>query len=227
MRRMERVPFGLALIVVGSLGLLSAPSYSQTFHEDFNGNALNPLVWSVDPGDGEVIVASGVVTLTCSGLTFPVVTTLHDPFPAGDFRLRVGIQYLSVNYCGDGFGAMDNFWEDYNGVACRPFLLWQANGGLGDYTGSSDPHGLAEAPELGYHVYEWDYMNGTYELFMDGVPENSGSCAPHATQIFFGHPHPIGCGVWTTFAIDFIDISPIGATRDTPLSWGKLKLTYR
>jgi hypothetical protein len=58
-----------------------------------------------------------------------------------------------------------------------------------------------------------------------GMP--SGSCAPRATQVFFGHPHPISCAPWTSFAVDFIQISPIGATPVHRTGWGRLKTIYR
>jgi hypothetical protein len=156
------------------------------------------------------------------------VTTRNDPFPPGDFRVLVGMQYLSQAFCGDGIGTMDNFWENYRGgTACRPFLLWQDTGGLYVYTGSAGPTGLLPPPETGYHLYEWVYMNGEYQFSMDGMLRASGGCAPRATSLFFGHPHPIGCSPWTSFAIDFVDVSPIGATAAPPTTWGRVKSIYR
>jgi hypothetical protein len=218
-------PFALALLLL----TLPAIAHAQSFHDDFNGAALDTSIWSVDLGTGQVIVGGGVVTLTGAGATFPVVTTRADPFPPGDFRLRVGMQYLSQGFCGDGFGAMDNFWEDYyTGTACRPFLLWQDSGGEYVYSGGAGGTVIAPPPELGYHVYEWDYLAGQYQFLVDGVFRASGACAPRATSIFFGHPHPIGCGgPWSSFAIDFIDIAPLGATPARGASWGSVKAKYR
>jgi hypothetical protein len=212
---------------VCALMFASSPRIARAFHEDFNGSSLDTSIWTIDAGDGQVIVADGVVTLSCAGATFPVVTSRSNPFPPGDWDLRVGMQYVSQAFCGDGFGVMDNFWEDYYGVACRPFLLWQDYSGLYVYTGSTGPTGLAGAPETGYHVYEWIYLCGQYQFLMDGVLRASGACAPPATSIFFGHPHPIGCSPWTSFAIDFIDISPMGPTPTAKTSWGRLKQIYR
>src|SRR5262245_31607635 len=63
---------------------------AQVFHDDFNGDSLDPAVWSVDLGDGgQISVANGVVTVTCTGSTFPVTTTVEDPFPPGEFLVRV------------------------------------------------------------------------------------------------------------------------------------------
>jgi hypothetical protein len=62
---------------------------------------------------------------------------------------------------------------------------------------------------------------------MDGVVRATGGCAPRATSIFFGHPHPIGCSPWTSFAIDFIDVEPAGATSTAQQSFGSVKAHYR
>jgi len=174
-----------------------------------------------------VVVSGGFVMLSCAGSEFPVVTSRSNPFPQGDWDLHVGMQYVSQAPCGDGFGAVDNFWEDYYGVACRPFLLWQDNGGLYVYAGSSGSTPIAPPPDLGYHVVEWTYLAGQYQFLIDGVPRASGGCGPPATRIFFGHPHPIGCSPWTSFSIDFIDVAPFGATPTATMSWGKLKQIYR
>src|SRR5712691_3762187 len=138
----------LTVACVCAVMLASSPKMARAFHEDFNGSSLDTTTWTVDAGNGQVIVADGVVTLSCAGATFPVVTSRFNPFPPGDWDLRVGMQYVSQAFCGDGFGAMDNFWEDYYyGNACRPFLLWQDGGGLYVYTGSAGPTSLAGPPE--------------------------------------------------------------------------------
>jgi hypothetical protein len=227
---MVRTHWFRSIVAVFALLFAAHRAFAQTFREDFNGAGLDSVVWVADLGDGQITVASGAVTLSGSGPTFPVVTTRQDPFPEGDFIVRVGMQYLSVANCGDGFGAMDNFWEDYGtGTACRPFLLWQDGGGLYVYTGSADKSAyLAAPPEAGFHIYEWAFVDGAYTFLMDGVVRGpSGTCAPRATSIFFGHPHPIGCSQWTTFSIDFIEVAPLGATPARKYSWGALKLLYR
>ena len=214
----------LGIVILGMI----RPAWAQSFRDDFDGTALNTAVWSVNAGDGQVVVGSGVVSVFGPGGAFPVVTTLQDPFPSGDFRLKVGMRYTAQNMCGDGFGAMDNFWDNYfHGIACRPFLLWQDNGGLYVYTGSATPVPLAGPPETGYHLYEWDYVDGQYLFRMDGEVRANGGCAPRATQIFFGHPQPRGCSAWTSFEIDFIEITRIEATPTRGRTWGGLKLVYR
>jgi hypothetical protein len=200
----------------------------QTFRDDFDGTSINTERWVVDLVDGEIVVSNGHAIFTGGLNSFPVMSTRVDPFPPGNFRVVVGMQYLEQRFCGDGFGAMDNFWENYRfGIACRPFLLWQDTGGLYAYTGSAGGTSLVSPIDLNYHVFEWTYLDGQYSLSVDGQLMSSGSCAPRATQVFFGHPHPISCSPWTSFAVDFIQISPIGATPAHRTGWGQVKTTYR
>ena len=207
--------------------LLPRSAAAQVFHDDFDGTALDPTVWSVEVGDGQIVVADGVATLLCTGSTFPVATTVLEPFPPGDFRIRVRLRYVSVARCGDGFGALDNFWEDYYGTACRPFLLWQDAGGWYSYTGSSGYYYIGSGPTTEYHDYEWTYIAGRYSFFLDGAMLSTGDCAPRPTRLFFGHPHPIGCSPWTSFEIDYVHIEPFGETGTEKAAWGSMKSRYR
>ena len=208
---------------------LHLPHQAQAqFRDDFNGSSLNQSVWIVAAGSGQVVVADGEVTLSSGGSVFPVVTSIEDVFPPGDFVVRVGMRYLSQAVCGTGFGAMDNFWENYRGdPVCRPFLIWQDGGGVHVYSGSASNTVLGPAPDTAPHVFEWAYMDGRYDFVMDGVARSSGMCGVRPTRIFFGHPHPINCTPWTSFAIDFIEILPTGATRTSIASWARLKALYR
>jgi hypothetical protein len=223
---MARVAFQVSAgLLCACLGYASAGA--QSFHEEFEGQALDPAVWTVDLGDGQITVADGVATLTCAGSSFPVATSVNDPFPPGDFVVRVRLRYTSVVRCGDGFGSLDNFWENYYGTACRPFLLWQDAFGWYSYTGNSAYHYIGSGPDTAYHVYEWTYVDGRYTFFLDGVSLSTGTCAPRATRVFFGHPHPIGCSPWTSFEIDYIHIEAYGATETTRPAWGGVKALYR
>ena len=136
------------------------------------------------------------------------------------------MKYLSVALCGNGFGAMDNFWERYHGSACRPFLVWEDMGGWYVYSGSPDHLHLSSAPTTDYHVYEWRFVNGSYELQIDGVTAMADGCAPRATSIFFGHPHPIACAPWTSFEVDYIHIEPMGATTTAAPTWAAIKARW-
>jgi hypothetical protein len=138
------------------------------------------------------------------------------------------MKHVTTHVCGVGFGAMDNFWENYHGQqVCRPFLLWQDLGGLYVYTGSVGYTVLAPAPANDWHLYEWLYMNGQYQFSMDGIVRATGDCAPRATRVFFGHPHPVSCYPWTSMAIDFIEIVAQGAAADARTTWGGMKASYR
>jgi hypothetical protein len=217
---------GAATVATLWIGLV--PAAGLAFRDDFNGTSLDPSVWSVAPGDGQAVVANGVVTLSCPGATFPVVASIASLFPPGDFIVRVGMQYLAQAQCGDGFGSVDNFWENYGGAnVCRPFLIWQDGGGVHVYSGSSGNTVLGPAPDTNYHVFEWLYSSGQYEFSMDGIVRASGGCAPRVTQVFFGHPHPISCSPWTSFSIDFIEIVPAGTTEVLRTSWSRVKAIYR
>jgi hypothetical protein len=189
----------------GSYVLVIAKS-AQGFHDEFEGASLDTTVWSVHGGDGTIVVANGTATLRCTGSTFPVATTKDDPFPTGDFLVRVGLRYLSVFNCGDGFGAIDNF----SGGGCSPFKLWQDTRGLYVYAGSAGYALLSNTPVTDYHVYEWRYVGGQYEFWIDGFMIGlGGQCAPKPTAFFFGHPHPVSCSSWTSFEIDFVHIEPL------------------
>lgn len=214
------------LVVLRSSGSATA----QTLRDDFDGNALNPDKWVVDSASpSDVTVANGFMTLANSSSSFPVVTSKNNPFPDGDFRVRIGFRYVAQGFCGDGFGAIDNFWENYHGEnVCRPFMLWQDSGGLYSYTGSVGGTVLLAAPETSYHEVECTYVSGEYRLYLDGAFRASGACAPKATGLFFGHPHPISCGgPWSSLSVDYVEVSPIGATASGQHSWGKLKQLYR
>jgi hypothetical protein len=214
-----------ALLLVS---LLSSPGRTQGFRDDFDGTSLNSGLWNSEAGSGVIQVEGGFATLTCSGPTFPVVMSRPGLIPSGPIRVRVGLQYLTQSFCGDGFGAIDNFWENYHGAqVCRPFLLWQDGYGLYVYTSSINST-VHLGSDLGYHVYEWIYQDGAYQFSIDDIPQSGGSCAPPTTGIFFGHPHPIGCfGAWTSFRVDFVEVRPFGATVARRESWGRVQQIYR
>jgi hypothetical protein len=221
---------GRVWLCLAVLVLEAVPAGAGVFRDDFNGTAVDTAVWSIEESDGTVTLADGAILLSCpGGASFPVVTTRSDPFPPGDFLVRVRMKYVLQQNCGDGFGALDNFWELYQGQdVCRPFLLWEDSGGHYVYSGSGGHTWLGPSAGSDWHVYEWLYTGGRYEFWMDGVVRASGGCASRATKIFFGHPHPIHCNSgWTSFAIDFIEIESFGVTEMRASSWGALKEIHR
>jgi hypothetical protein len=199
---------------------------AQTFRDDFNGSSVNGSVWGVASGSGQVYVGNGEITLVGGGATFPAVITKHDPFPAGDYVVRVGLRYDSVAWCGCGVGSVDNFYPFFP-QGCRPFLAWQDSQGWYVYSGGTDYRYLGTGPETGYHEYEWRYVDGTHTFFLDGVSLRSESCAPRATAIFLGHLHPVSCSPWTSFSVDYVEVSPHAVTPTTRERWGRLKQIYR
>jgi hypothetical protein len=214
-------------VCVAFLCLAPLTAEAQVFHDDFDGTALDPAVWSVDLGTGgQVVVADGVVTVTCTGNVFPVVTSVQDPFPPGDFVVRVRMRYNTVVQAGDGFGALDNFWGD-EGAACRPFLAWQ-DGNVWFVEAGGPMYLLSPRPDTQYHVYEWTYIGGRYAVALDGTTLSVNDCTLRPTKLFFGHPHPIIAGPpWTSFEIDYVRVEPFGATPTQKSAWGSVKALYR
>jgi len=214
-------------VSAGLLCLAPLTAESQVFQDDFDGTALDPAVWSVDFGtDGQVVVADGVVKVTCTGNVFPVVTSVQDPFPQSDFVVSVRMRFNAVAQAGDGFGALDNFWGD-EGAACRPFLVWQ-DGNVWFVEAGGPMYLLGPIPDTQYHVYEWTYIGGRYTVALDGTTLSVNDCALRPTRLFFGHAHPIVAGPpWTSFEIDYVRVEPIGVTPTRPSTFGSVKARYR
>ena len=217
----------LMLALSSQLGLSSANA--QVFHDDFNGTTLDPGHWVV-AGGGTITVSGGTATLAAPcvvgepGVLFPYVTTLNNPFPAtGDFLIRVGFRYPDPQAGGNGFGATNGFILGQSGIG---FWLWQDFGeGLRAACGETVVP-LAAAPEANYHVYEWRYIGGVYQFYVDGVLKASAASSFRPTGFFFGHP-PFDYCPWTTQQIDFVHVEPLGVTAVAGSSWGRLKAMYR
>jgi hypothetical protein len=216
--------------LLGSL-FVAATSAASVFNDDFNGSTIDPTLWSVSTGGGTVTVAGGRVTLSAPcGAEFPYVVTLGNPFPTeGDFVVRVGFRYRSVSLGGNGFGF------DYN---MRAFGAWQDScsspdnpagcGGLRVAVGDLYPIYLTDrnSVDTAYHVYQWEYIAGTYRFSLDGtlVAQNTSTARPD--KFFFGHPLYAYCN-WTTQEIDFVHIEALPVVPVEPETWGAVKDKYR
>jgi hypothetical protein len=216
-KRMRLPVFILVLATAASL-----PATAQVFHDDFNGPTLDLGKWNLNLGGGSAVFANGRLTLSAPPGQFPYLTSRYNPFPAqGDFMVRVGFRYPDVQMDGNGFGA------DY---AERGFGVWQdlccgpLRAAVGDVYPFYPP-GLP-VPDTTYHVYEWDYIGGTYYFYLDGsfVLLNASSYRP--ALIFFGHP-PQTASAWTTQEIDFVHIEAFNVVPTRTQSWGRLKTLYR
>jgi hypothetical protein len=212
----------IALCLV--LGLpIASTALAQVFDDQFDGASIDLSKWNVNLGGGTIIVAGGRATLSAPcGAQFPYLTIKTNPFPAtGDFLIRVGFRYPDVEYGGNGFGfdyVQRGFgvWQDR---CCGPLRV-----AVGDLYPVYPP-GLP-SPDTTYHVYEWDYIEGTYYFFLDGhaVAANTTSFRP--TTLFFGHP-PYSYCPWTTQEIDFVHVEPIVPLTARSASWSRLKAIYR
>ena len=228
---MKVVWLALACVSAFALAAVVSKARAQGLHDDFNGSELDTTIWSADRGNGDIVVGNGVMTLSSGGELFPLVITKKNPFPEGDFVVRVGCQYVSAARCGCGLGTTTNFYS----ADCRPFVLWQdavaPEGAWYVYVGTSLRTFLPLAEHLDYHIFEWDRIDGVDLCLMDGVFVASSPCSLRPIDFFFGHPRPGGCDpdapYWTALAVDFIDISPLGPTDVHSTSWGKLKALYR
>ncbi len=221
-----RIRPAIALLALLPIFLPIRSAHAQVFHDDFDGTSLDLSKWNVG-GGGTVSVAGGFATLSAGcGEQFPYLTSKVDPFPAtGDFLVRVGFRYPDPAQGGNGFGATGTWNNPY---PLRAFGVWQdfCCGGFRAYYGDGGTVFLANAPETNYHVFEWDYVGGTYELYVDNVLRGSGASAYRPVGIFLGHP-PYSYCPWTTSEVDFVHIEPIGLTPAHMDSWGRLKLIYR
>jgi hypothetical protein len=215
-------PRGLFLC---ALILSSSPVHAQVFHDDFDGTSLDLTKWALG-GGGTVSVAGGVATLSAGCGQFPYITSKMNPFPVtGDFLVRVGFRYPSPAQGGNGFGATDSWNNPY---PLRAFGVWQdfCCGGFRAYYGDGGTVFLASAPETAYHVFEWRYSGGIYEMYVDDVLQGSGASHFRPTGIFLGHP-PYDYCPWTTSEVDFVHIEFIGTTPTRSAPWGRLKVLYR
>ena len=213
---------GFVFIAVGFLCLAPLTAESQVFQDDFDGTALNPAVWSVDVGTGgQVVVADGVVTVTCTGNVFPFATTMQDPFPPGDFLVSVRMRYNTVVQAGDGFGALGmkapavrfSFGRTAADCSSKRVVRWSiwVQDRIRSITSTNGPTSTAVMP-----------LPSMAQLSRSMIAQ----CAP--TSLFFGHSHPIIAGPpWTSFEIDYVRVEPTGATPTQKMSWGKVKAAYR
>jgi hypothetical protein len=201
-----------------------AQASAQILYDEFNGLSLDPARWSVS-GGGTVSVADGALALSASCGLFPYVTTVNNPFPAtGDFYVRVGFRYTSPQAGGNGFGVTNGWAIGGPGRGC---WVWQdyCCGGLRAVCGDLLVT-IANAPESGYHVYEWRCVNSVYQFFFDGVLLATNSSSFRPTGFFIGSPAINYCP-WTSQQTNFVEIGPFLPTATRPTSWGRLKTVYR
>lgn len=208
--------------------LMAPPAGAQGFHDDFNGTALDPLRWIVNPGSGTVTVANGKVRLSADcGQQFPYVVAAANPFPtSGDFRVSIGFRYVTPQYGGNGMSVTT---PGCNGYSCNPGLrIWQDTccGGLRYSNGSLSETSFGPAYDTAPHVAEWTVTGNRWEFVLDGTLRSVTTFAQRPNGFWFGHPPYTYCP-WTTQELDFITITPFLPTATTRSNWSRVKAIYR
>jgi hypothetical protein len=200
-------------------------AWAGTFREDFDGPSLDPAKWSFSPGEGGLTFVDGTVILSSPGGRFPFITPLGNPFPDGDWSLRVRFRFPSVAACGNGLGSTR---DGADPMSQSGFALWQDTGwGMRVAVGDMDPVNLVAGADTSFHEYEWDRLGRTYLFYFDGAFVGSDESDLSPTSFFFGHPQFVTCGTWTSQQIDVIQITSAGPTPTQRITMGRLRSYYR
>jgi hypothetical protein len=194
-----------------------------TFREDFDSASLDPTKWSVSPGEGGLTFVDGTVVLSSPGGPFLFLTPVTNPFPDGDWSLKVRFRFPSVSVCGNGLGSTR---DGAGPLSESGFALWKDNDwGMRVAVGDIDPVNLVA--DTSFHVYEWDRLGRTYLFYFDGTLVASDDSDLRPTSFFFGHPQFVTCDGWTSEQVDFIQITAVGPTPTHRDTMGGLKSYYR
>ena len=119
---------------------------ADTFREDFDGPSLDPAKWSFSPGEGALTIVDGAAILSSPGGRFPYLTPVGNPFPDGDWSLRVRFRFPSVAACGNGLGSTRGGADP---MSQSGFALWQDTSWLLRVAvGDTDPVNLVALPAL-------------------------------------------------------------------------------
>jgi serine/threonine protein kinase len=186
------------------------------------------IEWEFYENDGsiEVTEEGGLILKAPVGklCTFPFVCTTKDPFPQGDFIVRLEMQYLDSRQNGAGFEIcrpkprnlcdpplgyrkIINIWQDHSGsahLACK--------------VGGEDELFLESSPALKAHLYEFRFLlspdrrnKGIYFLF-DGKLIFVHLCEdiPRPMTMWFGQFRPDRTSLgWSDFKVNWIEVVPV------------------
>jgi hypothetical protein len=190
----------LALSVV--LAISGTAQAASLFFDDFDGSSVNTLVWSATANHGSIIVATGIVTLSSSGISFPNIHTINNPFPTtGDFTFEITMSYLSLTGYGSGLivsgGSSTIFqvWGDSSSPKISINLLGNA---LVHYNTAPQTLNL-----------KLDYVNGYYTVTANNQVLNAPvSSALRPTSIVLGHPTVTSLDntPWTSISVDYVKV---------------------
>ncbi len=218
----------LAMSLLAILAL-SVPARGDVlwFEDDFEGAVLDTSVWVVEPGGGTVYVQDGWLHLEAMGpqVYFPFVHLKENPFPDGDLRCEVRMQYVSVFIFGNGHSCSTlgglPFWTVWQGLSTS--LLVKIFGA--DVYQDS---GVIVEP----HDFVFQLVGQECTAFMDGSPLGSLPSAQRPAFLAFGHNPETVPGWeewWTTFRVDYVRIWSLcdGPSEAEASTWSRLKALYR
>jgi len=197
--------------------------------DDFDG-AVDTTRWQVYTNGGSATTGGGRLNLSApsGSVRFPYVHAKGSPFPAaGDFRLRVELQYTNSTWSGTGVVAGTEL--PANGVTelekNRPdvffFSVWQDNNmGLvvayGGAASSSTTVYQGGRPDTGRHTVVLRYVDGAYQVMVDGQQVyQSPPTDARPAALWFGNPvvlsadNPLADLNWTGLGIDHVSIEQL------------------
>jgi len=202
------------ILLSAIVALVACSTASMAFREDFNG-PLDSSLWTVYSNGGNVSVSNGMLQLSTPVGTsaFPYVVLNTNPFPSGNFIMRVGMEYPSVGFFGDGLVAgtlaptNGQVMSNYDQYRC-----WQYWADTNHSTTNNS----------NYHSFEWDYSNGLTAFYMDGVRQTPANDPIYSVQVFdpISRPSTIWIGngrptpgnstiAWSSVSIDYIDVTAV------------------
>jgi serine/threonine protein kinase len=211
-------------------GLQSLTSIDhEPLEDDFKGRDLDSATWVSILGDGEIQVSGGAVRLRSNGKTFPIIYPQTNPFPDGNFSLKLTMRYLDVTEMGVGFrlGEMlaehgtsedTNLDELYKG---RIIEIWQDNNEWHISTGDDNAVEYSlSSPHLAITEIQIDYIQQVYRVLVDDEElYKSKRTDMRPTILWFGNPARVDApGAWSSLEVSYISVEalPDDAKLTTP-----------
>lgn len=214
-----------------AIAVLTVAGHGQTtvFFDDFAGSALDAALWEAFDNSQQLTVSGGTVSMSSddSNGRFPYAITTTDPFPSGDFTLRVRMRHPSAAQLGVGLvldvgrpvnggspqedpGTLEvaGIWQDTSSNAS----LFAFFAPLDTFVGAAnDPLTstiVGPAPDLAFHDYEFTYDACTRTMTVDVDGAFAGASAelvPRPRALWFGNPAVV-VGEWTHLELDEVEI---------------------
>jgi len=226
-------------------------SSNVLFVDQFDGNSVDASKWLLSENTdmsgfpawgGEVVVHDGQIWFSSNGSTYPWVRTLNNPFPeAGDFTVTFDLTYTVIGDSGNGIRIfsnpqVNNEYDWSNNI----FTLWAHD--KGETTGVIlielfnkvvyKDYVAGFKPASPCHIYQLEYANGNYTVYVDNKAVASEASILRPTAIGLGHP-PIpdlpyspqtterwAYWGWTAFSMDSIKVATTAANESPVVGKG-------